>query len=169
MIFTIINLSLSNFTGSHTKLFPCEEIFRGLHMNFKIVHRLKSVLCWRVRRDVVQGPLDSNWDWWWSWQMITLRLETVLIGRVDYADDLTIGSGVLVLTLGDLSFQVGLASVLQVALFFSGDSIAGFVGVVVAAVRVDFLNLTEDWNGLVSGQFVSSDDGHEGKSDDLLV
>lgn len=76
---------------------------------------------------VVQSALDCWGDWGWGWQMITLGLETVLVSDVGQMDDLTFGVGVLELALSDLSFQVGLTSVLEEALFFSCDAIAGFI------------------------------------------
>lgn len=38
--------------------------------------------------------LQCWWQWWWSWKMITDRLESVSIGLVLNAVELTVGCGV---------------------------------------------------------------------------
>ena len=54
------------------------------------------------RGQVLESPLDGRWDWWGSGQMVSLGLESVLIGDVPDLDQLAIGSGVGVGSGGNL-------------------------------------------------------------------
>jgi hypothetical protein len=52
---------------------------------------LLSLRFWDAQ-DVIEGLLDSSWDWWWGWEMVSLWLEsTDIISDVGDLDELAFG------------------------------------------------------------------------------
>lgn len=103
---------------------------------------------------------DWFWNWWWNWQVISLSLETILIGGVGDPEGLAIGRGV-----GELSsYALGLvvsSSVLQLALFLYDNAMAGFPAVHPGTVVVHFGDLADNWDWFVSGKLGGARGGHE--------
>lgn len=76
------------------------------------------------------GPDECLGQWWWGRQMRSLGDETVLgVGVVFHLVHDTVGAGVQVVSLGDLSLRFG-TGVLQVSGFSGGDSVTGLVAVI---------------------------------------
>lgn len=73
----------------------------------------------------IEGFLDRFWDWGRSWQMVSNRLEAILISYVLEGDDLTIIGCVRESTLGGCSEF--LSNLFRVTLFLSLDSVSSFV------------------------------------------
>jgi len=116
-----------------------------------VVDRLLLVLWLRVREDVVDGPLDLFGYRWGDREMSALWVEAILVGGVLNGDRGTVGSGVLELTLSDdHGFALG-SQGLRRALLGSGDSVLGFVGVVVRSFGRDVLRLSQNGRHLVLG------------------
>jgi hypothetical protein len=84
--------------------------------------------------DDVQSLLDLCWDWWWSWEMSSLRLESIFISKVLDLDELSFWGIVLVRSLGNLDafFTTGF----QVSRFLSLGSIRSFPQILVASVTI---------------------------------
>ena len=51
---------------------------------------------------VLERTLDCWWDWWWRRQVITERLETVLVRNVLHPNELPVRCGVRILSLSHL-------------------------------------------------------------------
>lgn len=86
-----------------------------------------------------QALEDISWDWWWSWDVGTLWLVTVLISSVRDRELLAIGGDELVTALGS-----GGISILQVSLFLGRCTIIGLIGVFVSLFTVVFAVVAED-------------------------
>lgn len=96
----------------------------------------------------IVGFLQLLWQWWWSGQMISHRLETSGIGLVLHAVQLTIRPGVGVSSGNDLFSQLR-SDFAIVSLFLVLDSITGGVIEPIAAITVVhvFISQDRDWGG----------------------
>lgn len=63
---------------------------------------MANLLLRRLRRQDSERFLNQHWNWWWRRQVITLGLESVLVGHVLQRDLVTLGIGVREATLGNL-------------------------------------------------------------------
>jgi len=99
--------------------------------------------------DQLEGLGDGFWDWGRGGQMGAFGTETILVSDVGDGDWDSIGTGVAVGALGDLSLGLRVASVLQVSLLLGDDSISGLIAVLVRSVMVDLLGLPHDGDELV--------------------
>lgn len=113
------------------------------------VHRAK-LRPRRKRSQVVQSPLDGFRHWRSSWEMGTLRLETVLISNVREGNGCAIRSCVLELSLH--CYGCFLTNSFYSSSFFCCYSVACFVTPLVAAVWVYFRVLFYYGNFFLDGK-----------------
>uniref|UniRef100_A0A182QH95 Uncharacterized protein n=1 Tax=Anopheles farauti TaxID=69004 RepID=A0A182QH95_9DIPT len=106
-------------------------------------HAAKEITFRKIRQQP-EGTLDSLRDGRWSRQVVTLRLESVLVRNILQRHPVTVRIGVRELPLGNLGprdagttyLSLFVADVFQCALLFRHDAVGRFVSVLVRTVRV---------------------------------
>lgn len=91
---------------------------------------------------VFETSRDGEGNRWWGWQVISLDVESVLVGRVLYVVLVTLVVEVRVLTLHNC--HVGLAHASDLPLFLHSYPIIRVPNVREATIRVDFGLLLND-------------------------
>lgn len=117
-----------------------------------------------VGRDVVKSALDLSRDCRADWEMSSLRLESVLVSDIPDGDWGAVGCGVLEVSLGSDGRLVILVHGSRGSVLCHGDSVFGFVRVVVRTIGRNVLGLAKDRDGWL---LLSGSDGREGKSQNL--
>lgn len=101
---------------------------RLTHSSLSKLSQSRRLFFWfGIGSQPIQRPLYRWWDWGWCWNMITLWLETTLIGDVTESDGRSIIRCVLERTGRLQSFRFRIAGVFQLTLFFCCYSIGSFV------------------------------------------